>query len=174
MTASVLMSCLLLIGGTAQAEQLNFAVGFPSSSATAHAAKAYAEVVGNHTEVDLSIRVYELSLLNLAEMSGGVKEGIADIGYVLSAYFPAEYPNTNMAAELSMLLALNDQTQGKEGLAYAGAMQEYIMFHCPECNAEFERQNQVYTGGAASSPYGLLCTQPVTSPTDLKGARLRA
>lgn len=158
-----------------QAETLRFAVGFPSASANVSAAKAYARAVKEFSNDELEVRVYELSLLNLAEMSGGLREGIADVGYLLTPYFPAEYPNINMAAELSMLLALNDDgADGNEGMAYAGAMAEYIMLHCADCRAELARQNQVYTGSGASPQYGLMCTQPVVTAADLKGKRLRA
>ncbi len=170
---SAALAGVTALTSTAQAESLRFAVGFPSASANVDAAKAYAKAVADYSGGDLEIKIYELSLLNLAEMSGGLKQGIADVGYLLTPYFPAEYPNINMAAELSMLLALNDPT-GNEGLAYAGAMSEYIMLHCDDCVAELKQQNQVFTGGGASPQYGLLCTTPVTTAADLKGKRLRA
>src|SRR5690606_26536988 len=50
---------------------------------------------------------------------------------------------------------------------------EYVFFKCPECNAEFAKQNQVFTGGAASSPYYLNCSKPVRNEAELKGKRLR-
>src|SRR5690606_3577170 len=58
--------------------------------------------------------------------------------------------------------------------AFGGALNEFMFTKCPECTTDFERQNQVFTGTGGSSPYMLLCTKPVTSQTDLKGARLRA
>lgn len=156
-----------------EARQLRYAVGFPAGAPVA-AAKIYADAVAEYSGGELSVRVHELSLLNLGEMSGGISQGIADVGYVLTLYSPAEYPHTNMAADVSMLLAMNEDTGGKEGMAYAGAMAELIFKHCPECNAEFAAQNQVYTGGAASTGYTLLCNKPITTTAQLNGARLRA
>ena len=57
-----------------------------------------------------------MSLLNLAEMSDGVRDGIADIGNVLTPYFPRQYPHANMAAELTMLLALDSRAKGRQGM----------------------------------------------------------
>lgn len=172
--AAAFSAALLLSSGAAQAQQtLRYSVGFPTGAAP-EAAQIYAESVKKLSDNSLNVRVFELSLLNLAEMSGGLKQGITDIGYVLTPYFPAEFPHMNMAGELSMLLALQDDKSGKGGLAFAGAMAEFVFLNCPECNADFLRQNQVYTGTAGSSNYMLLCNKPVRTQEDLKGARIRA
>ena len=152
---------------------LRYAVGFPSGAAP-EAARLYADAVKKYTNNTLNLKVYEMSLLNLAEMSSGLKQGIADIGYVLTPYTPAEFPHMNMAIELSMLTALENDPGGRAGMAFGGALNEFMFNKCPECNTDFERQNQVFTGTGGSSTYMLLCTKPITTLTDLKGARLRA
>ncbi|MEZ5664386.1 MAG: C4-dicarboxylate TRAP transporter substrate-binding protein [Burkholderiaceae bacterium] len=152
---------------------LRYAVGFPTGAAP-ESARVYAEAVKKYTDNTVNLKVYDLSLLNLAEMSSGLGKGIADIGYVLTPYSPAEYPHVNMASELSMMLALQDKPGDKAGMAYAGAMADFIFNHCTECNTDFARQGQVYTGTGGSSPYMLLCTKPMRTVDDLKGARLRA
>jgi TRAP-type C4-dicarboxylate transport system substrate-binding protein len=99
---------------------------------------------------------------------------MADIGYLLSAYFPSEYSHTNLLAEAAMQLQLfGDEIEGKEGTAYIGALAEYIFFQCEDCNDEFQAQNQVFTGIASSSNYMLNCSEPVTTIEDLEGKRLR-
>lgn len=164
----------LLASTTASAQTtLRYAVGFPTGAAP-EAARIYADAVKKHTNNSVNLRVYDLSLLNLAEMSSGLKQGLADIGYVLTPYSPAEFPHVNMASELSMLLALQNDPSGKAGMAFGGAMAEFVFNHCTECNADFGKQNQVFTGTGASSPYMLLCTKPMRTLDDLKGARLRA
>ena len=152
---------------------LRYAVGFPTGAGP-EAARVYAEAVKKYTNNSINLKVYDLSLLNLAEMSSGIKQGIADIGFVLTPYSPAEFPHMNMASELSMLTALENDPNGKAGLAFGGALNEFMFTKCPECNTDFGRQNQVFTGTGGGSPNMLTCTKPMTTMADLKGARLRA
>ena len=172
-TAVLATSCFLGFGSAASAEQLRLAVGFPTG-AYPDAAEVYADAVERYSDGELSVRVFELSLLNLAEMSDGVGSGIADAGVVLTPYFPSQYPHINFAADLSMMLALENDLGGKEGWAYGGAMLEFVMHNCPECLTEIHSQNQIYTGGGASPRYGLLCNEPVRTLDDIEGKRLRA
>lgn len=155
------------------ATNLRYAIGLPTG-ALPEAGHLFAEKVKEYTGGSVTVKVFELSLLSASEMSSGVKQGVADIGYMLTPYWPAEYPHINMAGELSMLTALSDDPSGKSGLAYTGAMTEFIFNECPECMAEFAAQNQVYLGSGGSTAYWLLCTKPIVTLADLKGKRLRA
>lgn len=175
----IALALLLCAGGTvattASAETLRYAVGYPPGSDAAKAAERYAGLVEEYSEGELKVKVYPLSLLNFAETSAGLRDGIADIGYLLSPYFPSEYPHTNLLAEAAMQTQLlRDKVRGREGPAYVGALAEYVFFHCPECNADFAAQNQVFTGIGSSSSYMLNCNQPVTNREQLAGKRLRA
>nr|MBF0684596.1 C4-dicarboxylate TRAP transporter substrate-binding protein [Pseudomonas sp.] len=173
---AVLSSLVLSVAlaGTAHAKELRYAMGFPPGSDSDKAGQAYAKAVSEHSNGKLTVKVYPMSLLNFAETSAGLRDGIADIGYLLAPYFPSEYPHFNLIAESSMqLLLLDDKVRGREGMAYVGAMGEFVFFNCPECKADFEKQNQVFTGNAGSSPYGLTCNKPVVTEADLKGKRLR-
>ena len=175
--ASCLVAAGLLLSGAsaADARQLNYASGYPDGSIGIEAAERWAEAVEKYSDGALSARVFPLSLLNFEEASAGVRDGIADSAFVLLPYFQSEYPHSNMLAEISMALELaEERTPGHEGLAYAGAMSEYIFNHCPECVDEFEAQNQLFLGGSASTAYHLVCTREVTSLDDLEGVRVRA
>lgn len=165
-------SAFALAAGSVSAQTLTYATGFPPGSDAVKAAETYAAAMEEHSGGDLGVTVFPMSLLSFAETSSGLRDGMADIGWVATAYFPAEYPHTNLIAELSLLTA-QDEVEGREGLAYAGAMAEYIFGGCDVCRAEFAAQNQVFTGAASSTPYGLQCTDPVTSLDDLSGKRLR-
>ena len=163
-----------LVTGPAQAQQtLRYAVGFPTGAGP-ESARIYAQAVKKFSNNTLNLRVFDLSLLNLGEMSGGVKQGVSDIGYVLTPYFPAEFPHMNMATELSMLLALRDDPSGKGGMAFGGAMSEFLLLNCAECVTDFSKQNQVFTSTGGSGNYMLLCNKPMRTEDDLKGSRLRA
>lgn len=158
------------------AKQLRYATGYPPGSVSAMAAETYAERVKEHSNGSLSIRVFALSLLSAAETSDGVRDGLADMGYIVTAYFPRQYPHVNLLNESSMQLASFDQdklSDGKDVFAFNAALTEAIFFNCPECNQDFLAQNQVYTSNGASSRYALLCSRPVSSLSDLQGARLR-
>ncbi|GGJ80814.1 hypothetical protein GCM10007426_07290 [Alloalcanivorax dieselolei] len=171
----VLMVVLLASMAGAHATTLRYATGYPPGSLPAKAAENYAKAVEKYSDGDLKLRVFALSLLNASETSDGVRDGIADGGYLLTVYFPAMYPHTNLANESSMQLLLFDEKElnGKGALAYEGAMTEFTFFNCSECLEEYEKQKQVYTANAASSSYGLLCNKPVTNQEQLKGKRLR-
>ncbi|MCK7542746.1 C4-dicarboxylate TRAP transporter substrate-binding protein [Marinobacter bryozoorum] len=173
-TLATVMSAGLLMAGQAQARQLTYAMGFPPNSDSDVAGQNFAETVSELTDGELTVKVFALSLLNFAETPGGVRDGMADMGYVLTPYFPNQFPHMNLVAEASMLINLMDESlRGREGYAYVGAMAEFVLLNCPDCLADMEKENQVMTSNAGSSPYGLTCTKPVTNREQLEGARLR-
>src|SRR5699024_9319802 len=98
---------------------------------------------------------------------------LADIGYVMNGYFPSDYPHSNLAGDMHMLTSLDDRIYDQEGYAYAGAMLEYIMLNCPECQQEHLDNNQVYTGTVATTRYIMFCNDPVDSIDKIKGKRVR-
>lgn len=168
-----LATALALGSLPAHSTELSYALGFPPNSAADDAAKTFASKLSEATGGDIRVRNFELSLLNLAEMSDGIRDGIADIGNVLTPYFPRQYPHANMAAELTMLLALDSRAVGRQGMAYSGAMGEFLLLHCDDCTQDFIRQGQIYLPMGATPEYQLLCTQPIVTPADLRGKRLR-
>lgn len=174
--AIVLLAVAALASAGVQAKQLRYATGFPPGSVSAEAAETYADKVSEYTDGSISLRVFPLSLLSAAETSDGVRDGLADIGYTLTAYFPRQFPHTNLINESSMQLVTFDQSKlsdGKDTFAFNAALTEFTFFNCPECIQEYRAQNQVYTSNGASSRYGLLCSSPVRSLEDMNGARLR-
>lgn len=169
-----LIIVITTLAASAHARDLSYAIGYPSGTDSVKAAQNYADRVEEFSGGELTVKVFPLSLLNFAETSAGVRDGMADIGYLLTPYFPSEYSHTNLLAEAAMQLQLfGDEIEGKEGMAYIGALAEYVFFRCEECNDEFKAQNQVFTGIASSSNYMLNCNEPVTTTEDLKGKRLR-
>lgn len=171
------IACALTAGAVlatpAIGKTLRYATGYPAGSDAAVAAENYAKAVKEYSKGDLTIRVFPMSLLSAAETSNGIRDKMADIGYLLTIYTPGEYPHTNLLNDASMQLLFLEKAAGREALAYAGALTEFTLFNCPECHKEFAAQNQVYTGGGSSSNYGLLCTTPVTTLDELKGKRIR-
>lgn len=163
---------LTAFAGTASARELKFAIGFTQASAAYKAAMNFAEEVKEKSGGDMTVRVFPVSLLNLAETPPGLRDGIADVGYVIGPYYPKEFATTNLVAELSMMTSTRNPT-GLENAAFIAAATEYFLFNCDNCQKEFDAQNQVYLGQAASPPLVMNCSKPVTNLEQVKGLRLR-
>lgn len=156
-------------------QSLNFAYGYPSTSAIGLAVEDYAAAVNEFSDGGISVTGFAMSLLSLPETSPGVRDGLADVGFVLPPYYAAEYSTNLFLHEMNPLINLAENPTGKEPLAFGGAMLEYTFNNCPECMDEFAAQNQVFTGGGVTPLYNLLCKDvKVTSVEDLQGKRLRA
>jgi TRAP-type C4-dicarboxylate transport system substrate-binding protein len=165
---------LSLAAGPVAAEELNYSVGFGPNSLFALSADAYAEYMNEISDGELTIRVFPLSLVSLAEMGPGIRDGLTDIGFMAGPYYPAEFAHSNYLAENSLRQLLSEPT-GREGAAYAGAMTDYIMNGCPECLDEYEAQNHVYMGHMSTSPYLSLCNDvTIDSLEDVQGVRFRS
>ena len=152
------------------AKSLTLAVGVGPKNSITLTMQGFADYMSEHT--DLDIKVYPLSLLNLKETPVGLRDGLADIGFVLTPYYPAEYSEMNLAANLGMLSTAGVQV-ASPGAAIAGALSEYVL-NCEECLAEFKAQKQVYLGSGIGSTYMMLCTTPVQSVEDIKGKKFRS
>lgn len=173
--AAVALGLMSSISAPAMAESLNFAYGYPENSAIGIGVADYKKAVEERSGGSLSITGFPMSLLSLSETSPGVRDGLADVGFVLTPYLPAEYSTNLFLHELNLLITLAENPTGKEPLAYTGAMLEYTFNECPECMAEYKAQNQVFTGGGVTPLYNLLCKDvQITSVADLAGKRLRA
>lgn len=96
----------------------------------------------------------------------GLRDGLIDAGFVLAPYTPSDLPATN--------LVFSTLVFGRDIVAAAGAMNETVMLHCPECLAEAKENNAVFLAGYAASPYVMICREPVTSAEDVKGLKVRA
>lgn len=170
---TLLLTCALApLAGAAGATDLRYATGFPPGTTGAKNAEATAKMLGEMTGGDLTMQSFAQSLLSFGEMSAGVRDGVADAGFVLFPYTPAEFRNSAMAADLTMLFATMN-TGDRGGLAWTGALSEYIIFNCPACQAEMEKQNQVYVSTSATE-YSLMCDTPIESQDDLQGLKVRA
>ncbi|MBZ0334587.1 hypothetical protein MARI_01830 [Marinobacter sp. JH2] len=161
------------ITGVVEAKQLSYATGYSPGSIGAKAAEVFAKDVETHSGGELTAKVYAQSLLGFSEIPPGIRDGMADSGLVLTPYFPSDFPSTNLATELTMLIEMVDAPTENVGLAFAGAMAEYVFFNCPSCVTEYKQQNQLFLGGGGTSSYFLICNKPVSTLEDIKGKRLR-
>lgn len=161
-----------ILGATGlSAETLKYAIGFPPGGAATDGVSEFNEKLS--AEGDVSLKVFELSLLNLKETPPGVRDGLADAGYIITAYYPAEFSETNLPVEMSMLATVGTPA-ASSGAVMAGVVSEYVMLHCPDCQTQFKRENQVFLGAIGTSEYVNLCTTPIRSVEDLKGKKMRS
>ncbi|MCB1384142.1 MAG: C4-dicarboxylate TRAP transporter substrate-binding protein [Notoacmeibacter sp.] len=98
------------------------------------------------------------------EMNAGLRDGVTEMGPVILPYFAADYPESILVGELSVI--------GRDNRAIAGAVTEYIV-NCAECQAEFKKFGQVYMGADTTTLYAFLSTKPIRKLDDMKGLRIR-
>ncbi|WP_170984365.1 C4-dicarboxylate TRAP transporter substrate-binding protein [Rhodoligotrophos defluvii] len=173
-----LLACLALtlalIGGAttpSASVELVFAHGYPTTHPLSVTYDRFIAYVKDNSDIKLTVHPGG-SLLNLMETSPGLRDGVADIGTVLTPYYLAEFPNSNLIANLSMLVTAGQPHQAP-GAVMAGATMEYI-FNCKDCQADYAAQNQVYLGSLSTAGFDLLCREPIRAIGGVKGKRLRS
>ena len=102
-------ACTALNATALHAETLRYAIGFPPGGAVTDGIAEFNEKL--QAETDMALKVYELSLLDLKETPPGVRDGLADAGYVLTPYYPAEFSESNLPANMSMLATVGTPTK---------------------------------------------------------------
>lgn len=148
----------------AQAEEIRIAIGAPGDSPLQRGMRMFAEKIGENTKGEFTGKTYEGSLLSYAEATAGVRDGIADVAYVVPAYTRAEFPNTNLVVDMA--------TASDDPVVMAAAATEF-MYTCAPCMQEFNEQNQVFLGFAVIGPYYLMSVDKVSTLDDFKGKTFR-
>ncbi|WP_373086602.1 C4-dicarboxylate TRAP transporter substrate-binding protein [Sneathiella sp.] len=105
-------------------------------------------------------------LLGAKDIPSGVRDGLADSGYMLGIFVPSEMPVDNYIGDFSML---ND-----DPLAITGALNELVIQNCPQCTNEYENDFKVkYLGTYALTPYLLQCKEERKNLEDFKNVKVR-
>jgi TRAP-type transport system periplasmic protein len=161
----------MMIGVTpSYAKSMTVSSGFPPIAVPPKAHKAVADWLAKNS--DIKLQVFAMTLLSLQETSAGIRDGVVDMGYVLTPYFSAEYAETNLAADMSLLSTAGTPTKAP-GLVMAAAITEYVMLNCTECQAQYKAQNQLWLAGGSSTEYSLACREPISGPDKLRGKSIR-
>jgi TRAP-type C4-dicarboxylate transport system substrate-binding protein len=95
----------------------------------------------------------------------GLRDGLADGGYLITPYARSSLPNTNFIYDLFQF--------GTDAAAVAGATAETLLLNCPQCIEEMRRNNVIWLTGVGLSPSRLLCSKEVKSLADLKGKKIK-
>lgn len=152
-----------LTGGVA-AEELRIASGTVSKNALNGGMYRFAELIEDKTGGAYTGKVFAGTLLTFAEMLNGVRDGIVDVGFVIPAYARAEFPNTNLMIDMS--------TAGTDPVIMVGAINDY-MYSCPDCLAEFKKQNHIFLGLSTAGPYYMMSKDKISSLGDFAGQTIR-
>ncbi|MEC9343409.1 MAG: C4-dicarboxylate TRAP transporter substrate-binding protein, partial [Pseudomonadota bacterium] len=114
----------------------------------------------------LTAKHFGLEVVTLGTGLKSLESGVVDIANVLMQYFPADFPNSMLLADLAPL--------GTVGSGMAAATVEYYVT-CEDCQAEFAKKGIVYITSVSTPSYDILTTKKkVTKIEDLAGLRLRS
>ena len=163
------LASTLVLGSAASAEQVRISLGLPETHAFYQPLEKFSAALN---EVGIESELYSLQILSVAEATGGVRDGLVDAAMVLFPYFANEFSEANLTAELSMF-ATSGTPSSMPGAAMNGATLEYIFLNCPDCQAQFKAQNQVYVSGTSTTDYAMVCNQPIATLAEMAGKRLR-
>ncbi len=155
------------VAGPALAEDYNYATFVPPQAANNTIALEPAfKTIAEKTDGGVNIKMFAGGqLLGAKDMLAGVRDGIADLGFVIPVYAPSALPNSVVISDM--------MPYGSDPIAVAGASLQTQLLDCPQCQKDFADNNLTYLGGHVPTPYRLLCRDDVKSLADIKGLRMR-
>lgn len=154
-----------LFAGTSGATELKVSSILAPQGAGADGYNYFAEQVEKETNGEVTVQVLHGGvLLTPLQMLSGLPDGVGDVGFLLPPYFPAEFPEFNLAANMAIV--------GDDALAMTGAIHEYITT-CEPCLAEHARNGHVYLGSYSATPYYGQGRKAYTTLEELKGTKIR-
>ena len=106
---------------------------------------------------------YAGSLIKPYQILDGVKDGIADIGYIPTVFFPDKLPLENVTFYAPFITS---------DVALMGRIMQALYKSTPEMGAQYDAFNQVRLGGHAYDSFELLTTFTVRKFDDLKGRKI--
>jgi TRAP-type C4-dicarboxylate transport system, periplasmic component len=165
--AGTALLTIALAASPALADEFNYATFVPPQAANNTIALQPAfDAIAAETGGDVTIQIFAGGqLLGGQDMLAGVRDGIADLGFVIPVYAPTDLPNSVVISDM--------MPYGADPIAVAGASLQTMLLDCPQCVEEFTENNLVFLGGHVPTPYRLLCHDNVTSLADVQGLRMR-
>ncbi|SFJ53943.1 C4-dicarboxylate TRAP transporter substrate-binding protein [Celeribacter neptunius] len=137
----------------------------PSYPQSVHAYAGLFDRVREATGGEIDVEVhYSGALLPAKTTLTGVRDGVADFGFVYPGYMPAELP--------VQALLNNTSFVSDDSLAVALAYTEFN-FTDPAALAEWDKFDVIFTGAFSTPVYHFMCNQPVTTLEEAKGMRMR-
>lgn len=126
----------------------------------------FLEEVKKHTNGEVQIDVFWAeSLLKGREILKGVQDGIVDIGFINTAYYPGQLVVNSSIAIFP---------RGPVQYNYVFEVNTRIIEEIPEFIDELQDFNQKLLYYYPSTPMAVACKEPIESLEDFKGKRIRA
>ena len=156
----------VLTASTAFAENFNATIWFPDTHPlTKFGYIDWAKDLADRSGGELQAKVFTgTALLDPAAHLGGVRDGIAQVGYHAGTFTPSELPIDNVLAQLAFSYS--------DYFLAAFAFTDMNMTD-PDVLSEWARNGIVFGGGYATVPYVLMCTSPIETLADIKGKKIR-
>ncbi|PHQ71634.1 MAG: hypothetical protein COB93_02785, partial [Sneathiella sp.] len=89
--AAIAFGAIAMSGNiAANADELRIAVGMTGNNGLVEGMRKFADNIEKNTGGEYTGKIFPNTLLNFAESMNGVREGIADVAYVVPAYHRAE------------------------------------------------------------------------------------
>lgn len=157
---------LSAMAGGAVAESYQASMWLPPSyPQSVHAYAGMFDRIREASGGDIDVEVhYSGALLPAKTTLSGVRDGVADIGFVYPGYTPAELP---LQAFLN-----NTSFVSNDSLAVALAYTEFN-FTDAAARAEWDKFDVVFTGAFSTPVYHFLCNEEVTTLAHAAGKRMR-
>lgn len=165
MAATALIAASVVTG--AFATELRVASGSPPAHPSNNPVyTTFIEELPKLSNGELTAKHFGLEVVTLGNGLASLESGVVDIANVLMQYFPADFPNSMLLADLAPL--------GTVGSGMAAATVEYYVT-CEDCQKEFANKGIVYITSVSTPSYDLLTTKKsVSKIEDLAGMRLRS
>jgi TRAP-type C4-dicarboxylate transport system substrate-binding protein len=165
--AAISASALAFAGLQASALELRVASGSPPAHPSNNPVyTTFIDELPKLSNGELTAKHYGLEVVTLGTGLSSLESGVVDIANVLMQYFPADFPNSMLLADLAPL--------GTVGSGMAAATIEYYVT-CADCQAEFANKGIVYISSVSTPSYDILTTRkPVRTAADVEGLRLRS
>ncbi|MFO1188223.1 MAG: C4-dicarboxylate TRAP transporter substrate-binding protein [Alphaproteobacteria bacterium] len=127
----------------------------------------FVKAVEDASKGDIKIQLFlGGQLLSYKATLGGLRDQIADLGFAVPAYHPAELKDAQLVADFAMI--------GSSAPVMAAATTEYNLLYCTDCFQQLLAQGVVDLGAAATQPYRIVTKRPVNTAEDLKGMKIRS